>query len=336
MGRVYILGAGASVFAQYPLGRELWRFIKENHCFPPVTSVSHQRFPEVESKVVELAKKYQPKKVNSPDLESLFTVLDLQDILAESQGWDGLRSPFIEATIRAFRNHQYKFDRFLYNMGDELSLDRRNVEGVSTAWVKRLSTSDTIITFNWDILHESLLYRAGKWLPYNGYGFTPVNVAGPEGKSIVILKLHGSVNWIHRASVGSVFLNPADISKFLPGTQVPLTNRPLPGEQPDDYGLIIPSFIKRLSQNKVLTQVWAKALDSLLSADQIIAVGYSLHSADEAARLLIATGFLTNKNSPQLTTIVRSGQACWDSFCSKLAVAAHAIPQTFEEWVTST
>jgi len=51
-----------------------------------------------------------------------------------------------------------------------LALDRELTRSALNSWTELLKPGDTIITFNWDILHESVLWRAGKWNFADGYG----------------------------------------------------------------------------------------------------------------------------------------------------------------------
>ena len=65
------------------------------------------------------------------------------------------------------------------------------------------NTSATCITFNYDDLLDAALNAAGHWDPYWGYGFwcrssadTVADISyGSNPSDLLLLKLHGSVNW---------------------------------------------------------------------------------------------------------------------------------------------
>lgn len=79
MSTVYILGAGASAFAGYPLAGQLWPFIR-NHSGGEV--MAEERRGDVISEMERLLRIRAPERHNNqPDLEALFTLLDLSLML---------------------------------------------------------------------------------------------------------------------------------------------------------------------------------------------------------------------------------------------------------------
>ena len=85
----------------------------------------------------------------------------------------------------------------------DLRIDREYAQSVLTAWVDILKPGDTILSFNWDLLHEAALWRAGKWHFGDGYGFQCRDA--PEGthSQIKILKFFGIAKRIQVARVDS-------------------------------------------------------------------------------------------------------------------------------------
>ena len=150
MSRVYILGAGASAFAGYPSAHGLWSFVRQH------ASIDG----DLQAIIRELAERYQPDHVDDPDLESLFTLLDVQ-LLLTLRAWQGNtdwmlhRVRFIAALVKAFLDYQRLFQRFFWNdRTNVLPLNQSIVARVYRDWQGCLSLDDTIISFNWDILHE--------------------------------------------------------------------------------------------------------------------------------------------------------------------------------------
>jgi hypothetical protein len=190
MKRVFILGAGASRFAGYPLGPDLWRFIKQ-HAVGDFTA--QKRRDRVIQLVDKIVRDYAPPdQFDRPNLEEIFTYLDLTTLgssLLElsATNWKSARLEAIAVIADAFQWYQY-------SVKDRFSKD----ESISTtlnSWTDFHKKGDVIITFNWDLLHEAALFRANKWHYSDGYGFNCEDSPGGVDSPILILKLHGSVNW---------------------------------------------------------------------------------------------------------------------------------------------
>ena len=74
-------------------------------------------------------------------------------------------------------------------------------------------TNATCVTFNYDDLLDAALTAAGNWNPYWGYGFfcrssadTVSDISqSPVPSDLLLLKLHGSVNWWPRLGYAKPF-----------------------------------------------------------------------------------------------------------------------------------
>jgi hypothetical protein len=186
--RVFVLGAGASHFAGYPLAADLWPFVRDNSGHH---AMGTDRKREVVEYIETILAKLPPDQYDQPNLESLCTLLDLADQeigpLALKTPWKEVRPKFVGMITEAFLHYQYSLG----------SRNETRINHVLDCWVRHLEPGDIVLTFNWDILHEAALWKAGKWNPYDGYGFvgsSESNVSSP----ITILKLHGSTNWKQR------------------------------------------------------------------------------------------------------------------------------------------
>lgn len=92
--------------------------------------------------------------------------------------------------------------------------------------------TDTLITFNWDTLLDRALYESGTWVPDSGYGVNFRNILdtdwrhpSSEGSRVLLLKLHGSTNWL----VNYVTRHMAT------GQRVMITGQPTPGKTMIQY-----------------------------------------------------------------------------------------------------
>ena len=126
-----------------------------------------------------------------------------------------------------------------------------------------LGTDDVLITFNWDTLLDRALAEQTAWRPDWGYGVTPKAmfadgwrppVAAREDGNIgnLLLKLHGSTNWLTAYSVtdgkGTIVsgqdLEPDAFGVFERATEpyACFKGRYMPGYQPWAYGYYPPNL----------------------------------------------------------------------------------------------
>src|SRR5439155_12975332 len=179
-------------------------------------------------------------------------------------------------------------------------------------WARYLTAGDTIVTFNWDILHEGALWSAGKWWPTDGYGFAPSNIPDSSTHSAVTaLKLHGSANWEQRNEHD---LAPAiaALNVFFPTTGISIELPKGAGWSEGRY-LITPSYLKDVSANRLLLKLWRQAGDAIAKASTVTVIGYRLDPADALARYLIASALERNVNVSEIVLIdPGNGYDQWD------------------------
>jgi hypothetical protein len=96
--------------------------------------------------------------------------------------------------------------------------------------------------------------------------------------------------------------------------------------------LVLPTYLKDISSNKVLLDLWTKARQFVANAKELLVVGYSLNPADHPARLLFGMALSENTALTRVTVISRDSTA-WGSFLYQLNKEMVAIPMKFEDWV---
>ena len=171
------------------------------------------------------------------------------------------------------------------------------------AFVDCLSEGDVVITFNYDLVVDSELWRRRKWNPRNGYGptFNSPGISQEASKvptRFRIYKLHGSLNWSSRGP----FEGPLTLQGFYEDGK-PIFPGYLADESPPPYGRyqggqapcwVMPSFIKKFDVPELLT-VWGLAQEAIKASEEVIVIGYSLPEADAAACLLLGAARLREK-----------------------------------------
>jgi hypothetical protein len=161
---------------------------------------------------------------------------------------------------------------------------------------------DVVLTFNYDDSLERELKRAGKWEISHGYGFQLGELERPS--EILVLKLHGNMNWlvsVFRGATGSSFFAISDGSS--------LGHHPVIRQVDLDYlgykefsghtyksggafpCLILPGRKKEFFYDTSLGHeyiefwdlLWSQAAETLKRSDKIVVCGYSLLPVDRNA-----------------------------------------------------
>jgi hypothetical protein len=331
MGRVFILGAGASRFAGYPLSLELWKFVRD---FRVIEMMAKRRADSVIEALERVLQIVPPKVFDQPNLEELFTLLDLaamgtEPLALKSVEWNVLRPKVMGVISEAFLGHEYDFQKGL------LQDESASAAAVLRRWTDFVREGDTIITFNWDITHESALWRAKKWHFADGYGFQCEDAPKGAHSKIKLLKLHGSVNWAQRNEHDfepSIEHKTTFFAGSFDSHDIYLKAA---GQWNEGRYLIIPSYLKDIASNPLLLKLWNQASDVLASATEVIVIGYQLYPADAPARQLLGTSLLRNERLSTIQLISpNKGFDHWDEFCLNIGKTRKLVPMKFEEWVT--
>jgi hypothetical protein len=286
MSTAYILGAGASRHAGYPLastmGTEMLSWMSSHEEYQGTADFIRKEFGEL------------------PNIEDVITELDARiDRLDRSQNPD------------ARKEHSL----FAYNRGElrkALPIWFREIhQNPATAYARFaemvVQPGDVIITFNYDDSLERELKRVGKWDIRQGYGFQVGTEAQPT--QVRMLKLHGSINWlvsifggitpgttavVHNGSLGHspciatndlAFLGYGDMLGNFPGGAA-FYSLVLPGRTKEFY--YHTSFGRE--HEEFFTSLWSQAGTALRRADRLVLCGYSLLPVDQrACDLLLGT-----------------------------------------------
>lgn len=284
----YVLGAGASLDAGYPLasqlGRALFDWIKnkkpEHDFYRGCVELAHEIYGGL------------------GDLEHVLTDLDERPpaspaaTLSASQCIN-IRQALLISIPEFFKDLRQAPSR-LY---DQFSRER-------------VREGDVIITFNYDLACERALRKVGLWEIDHGYGFRLGIDSIPQSK-VRLLKLHGSTNWW-----GTVFNG---MRGFFQGGPNAFPSRPVilfgddfeflgyPKEFADPLCPLresrpaaLPALVMLTRHKHFYTQtsfgrewegfwsdLWNQAGRALAASDRIVVIGYSMPLADEEARKLL-------------------------------------------------
>lgn len=201
--RIFVLGAGFSRLAGLPLASTLFTMVKaliESH------HGKNTKFQRDLDEYIEYRKKADGVEINEHDvdLEALLSYLDIEHFL-ELRGSDTWSSEGNESQlmIRAA-------------IGEVIQQQTPPADKLPPAYYRfaeSLSVHDWVLTFNYDVILERALEYVGKPYRLFPHRFTHIgehmNTSDSEREEVVILKMHGSVDWFHdkqyremRASLG--------------------------------------------------------------------------------------------------------------------------------------
>jgi hypothetical protein len=330
MKTTYVLGAGASKDAGYPLARSMgsdlfaWMEKHEpNENFHTAATALREMFG------------------SSDDIENLLTRIDefLSRVTADQwQERERLGNQYKPALIEALRQWF-------------IEIRQRPADSYEQFAQGIVQDGDSIISFNYDVALDRQLKRAGLWKLGDGYGF---EVEGFEtGSQVDLLKLHGSINWL-ASLFGGVISGPFAIQRgramgdrpvfsdletcFLGYENMADSKFPRAGTAAL-VPLILPTACKKFYFETNLgrqwegfwNSLWNRAANVLAESKRIVICGYSLLAVDKRACELL----LTNKSTSCRIDVCCGNDS--EDIVRRLQVAGHnaqaAGQPYFGDWI---
>ena len=282
----YVLGAGASFHAGYPLCSALW--------------------PQMALWVIETQPLDSEYRRAIDSIGTLYgPVVDVEDTFTKLDRGQGVFQTLSEDQRTSLRG---RIRRCLRDYFKSIC-DLRSKAPLYAALANRIEKGDRIITFNYDVSVENELIGAQKFGVKTGYG-SSFNADWDEPDSeVTILKLHGSINWIGVLFGGikggpltfsnSLGLRPFvdNVDSVFPAYPSRVLDKTFPGGGVAGGGttLVLPTHEKRYSTETSLgnewidffESLWSQATDSLQQAKRIVIIGYSMPEADARPRALL-------------------------------------------------
>jgi hypothetical protein len=291
----YVLGAGASLDAGYPLAKtmatELFQWMKGSSHAPDSYAA---RYPTTAAYLEE----------------SFGPVTNVEDLVSAIQGLirkyeNGTQE---QRAMRAVVANEYGvFKNALRAWFAEVQQGAALSSSAYRDFAKSIvEPGDRVVTFNYDVSLERELKLAGKFEAGDGYGFPIENLPGKSATKV--LKLHGSTSWLALLFGGRV----SGPFQFEPGST--LGARPVIGKNELSFlgysDAFDPAFGKGGAAMPVMifperskefyfspntgveyvefwNDLWRQASIALQSATRVVICGYSLNPIDERARKLL-------------------------------------------------
>lgn len=167
--------------------------------------------------------------------------------------------------------------------------------------------STTFIGLNYDILIDRAIFSETGSDPDYGVATKPEDEQhlGPVeggGEHVMLLKLHGSLNWLLCPTCNMLFFDRYEKSAVhLPGR---IHRIPCPACREPRVPLIVPPTFFKVMSCYFLQCIWRRAEESLKQADRIIFCGYSFPDADIHVKYLLKRAEMNRNGSPPSIFIV--------------------------------
>jgi hypothetical protein len=372
--RVHLIGAGFSLAFGYPLGRDLWASLRDTMDSRSKGALPKTQADVIAEAVVSAARGVAAARPGSRALDSAWAGIrhwasapeagPLRDCLdgqvdiellltklyvAEMGADPSLVSSDFDA--RVFRpgqpagewSAQVNWARTVIQRALNMyflwkATEATTARHIAKAWMGQvLRDGDVLITCNYDLLLEQLLWDAGRWSPRDGYGldfrivqllpgYEKAQLASPSLNRL--LKLHGSAGWFENTRTGRAFAGAELVSFFVFGRD----NGGLPNEfEFEDAQLLEPGYIKHPSLRPHLEPLWTSAGQALREADQVFVVGYSLPPPDRSMAAFLTTA-LAQRDDVRLT-IVDPSAATAGRYEALFGDKVRATHKDFNQWV---
>jgi len=285
--RIFVLGAGFSAAYGYPTVEKLFEKIME-------------KAPEEKSKeILPLLSEYYPhfdvKYKNYPNIEEFLGFLQIDKEMSISTGRESPSPLFPQKPIYDHdRKKIEKIEKILTVLISKYFFEQLNQPLPSHLknFCENLKEGDVIISFNWDLLLEKCLDEIGE-----KYSYFPWGDSSERNTKILILKPHGSINWIIADSKEEIekFFKKEEFEDFGDGRTFGFKNFEYRKKQEDFIHCIIPpipykkfTFPLKQEEEKVcekvpghLEVIWRKIWFTLSEeTEKIYFIGYSFPKYD--------------------------------------------------------
>ena len=155
---------------------------------------------------------------------------------------------------------------------------------------------DYIISFNYDLLVEQMLWQRELWNPFDGYAISEFPRNGnedvPESK-VQVIKIHGSINWrsdrLFDPNLKLINDHPFKDKPLFEGLNIPksIHDKVKYRTYPLYSHVITPTFMKA-PEYKWEIELINTAMEFCRKADEVFILGYSFPDADYITNLLFS------------------------------------------------
>jgi len=268
--RTFILGAGFSYGAEFPLA---WQLLPET--FARLESGDQELLVRAIQYLYPVRKGTRTDQLlKKTEIEEFMSLLDMSERFNERMPTTFLKPP----KIRELRRKLLTATADLMVARQKMA-ERKALLGYVDAFVRKLRPTDTVITFNWDILLERRLRHTR----------VPFAYSAEEGARprLLVLKLHGSIDWFHAEELDTTVDAEAVQRQIYRLNYYRLVDPIADWRGTATPFIVPPTFFKDVQGTTDLETIWALAFEALQAADEIHICGYRLPKEDMYARAVL-------------------------------------------------
>lgn len=333
--RVYLIGAGASVPYGLPTLETLTWELSQSLC-----AGDRDTFLGAVNECFGIVLR---KPEDSPDFEELLNRLDPRALLyLEDVGLGGPESSRRKAAELALSGLR----AFIRDRCASVSTK----DGPFDVLVRSLTEKTLLVSFNWDVLLECALLRAGR-----AFAYLP---SAHARDAVLLLKPHGSINWfalldremLMVAGDSNLGVLGDDLSNYLLYVKDPLSpvnfgsSSPMVQHALSHVPAIVPPVASKLlsvggvprdgfveaGHARAMKATWSNLLAALDQASEVVAIGYSLPGTDAASiEVLKHFGAFATTERPRRVLLVEPHAAVAERYRSVLGVSAEIVCSDF-------
>ena len=302
--RVFVLGAGTSYGAGFPLASQLF-----NRAYGRMEDDDQRQVGKALRYLYPVSGRNRPSRrtLENVNVEELLSLLDTAEEFNEI-----LPTTFLEpVVIRRLRSSLLKsIVELLVENQLKAESSKKRVDYVDR-FLSRLEPGDTVITFNWDLLFERRMRKIGQ-----EFKLCPRE----ESNHLAYLKVHGSIDWYRGAELDSR-KGFKVVYRQLYRAPWPKVSRQRDKLPSDALPFIVPpTFNKSFRGCADIEELWVQAFQRLQEADEIYVCGYRFPPEDLFARFVLRRAIRFNvirrqrrerkESSPRLRLTVIDPDPC--------------------------
>ena len=317
---VYVLGAGFSAAANFPLQNQLLSEIKSGLALGFNKVHSDDVLVDNQEKIKSFCHTVFPSSEEDQPMEDVFTILD--QVIASRGHFAKYSTPELIEIRDAFI---YCILRFLFNQSEQYlkkndTLYRRFASHILRERISAGQVGDplSIVSLNWDSLFEDAFVEVLKSVDGQRKGdidycvYTtplPESLHCPSTKqkaaglfNVKLLKLHGSVTWLRCPNSNHIYTGIGSskdaFNTYLRERKSPFIADNYPDSRENqsfpllEPYLITPTYAKVFDQPHIQT-TWHNAYVELREASKVVFIGYSLPESDYHFRTLLRRAIRT-------------------------------------------
>lgn len=304
---VFILGAGASRDCGGPL---MYDFLDRAAALQRSGAVrsEEEHFKRVFQAIGKLQAVFSKASLDIHNIESIFTALELADVIRSFPGEDPANIAQIIASLK-------RVIVVTLEQSIEFPLDGDRIVAPSAyeAFARLIaemkssspSTSVSIITFNYDLAVDVSLFQESLEIDYC---LDESDVIRSRTPDIELMKLHGSLNWaveekskriipyVHfpvamQRAIRTAKMHNRHNAKLILGSSIQeYLQTQTKDVKVQSEPVIVPPSWNKADYHRQLSPIWAKAASHLREAEMVFVIGYSLPETDSFFRHLYALG----------------------------------------------